>query len=72
MAEQQPQLHLWGVTTSRTLRALWALHDAGFEVWFKGGTSLSKVHAARTSSARSRAPVARSSQRFPRAPSSAS
>ncbi|WP_366934569.1 nucleotidyl transferase AbiEii/AbiGii toxin family protein [Corallococcus exiguus] len=22
--------------------ALWALHDAGFEVWFKGGTSLSK------------------------------
>jgi hypothetical protein len=22
--------------------SLWALHDAGFEVWFKGGTSLSK------------------------------
>lgn len=21
---------------------LWAMHDAGFEVWFKGGTSLSK------------------------------
>ena len=22
--------------------ALWALHDMGFDVWFKGGTSLSK------------------------------
>lgn len=23
-------------------RTLWALHHSGFEVWFKGGTSLSK------------------------------
>ena len=27
MAPTRPRLHLWGVSTSRTLRALWALHQ---------------------------------------------
>jgi glutathione S-transferase len=31
MAEKQPRLHLWGVTTSRTLRAVWALHELSLD-----------------------------------------
>ena len=27
MADANPRLHLWGVSTSRTLRAVWALHE---------------------------------------------
>jgi glutathione S-transferase len=31
MAPDRPHLILWGVTTSRTLRALWALHELGLD-----------------------------------------
>jgi glutathione S-transferase len=31
MAYDRPRLTLWGVSTSRTLRALWALHELGLE-----------------------------------------
>jgi glutathione S-transferase len=31
MAADRPHLILWGVTTSRTLRALWALHELGLD-----------------------------------------
>ena len=31
MAPDRPRLILWGVTTSRTLRALWALHELGLD-----------------------------------------
>jgi glutathione S-transferase len=31
MADRSPSLALWGVSTSRTLRALWALHELGLD-----------------------------------------
>jgi glutathione S-transferase len=31
MVEARPRLHLWGVSTSRTLRAVWALHELSLE-----------------------------------------
>jgi glutathione S-transferase len=31
MAHDRPNLILWGVTTTRTLRALWALHELGLD-----------------------------------------
>jgi glutathione S-transferase len=31
MAPARPRLHLWGVSTSRTLRALWALHELSLD-----------------------------------------
>jgi glutathione S-transferase len=31
MAQDRPHLTLWGVSTTRTLRALWALHELGLD-----------------------------------------
>ena len=31
MAHDRPNLTLWGVTTTRTMRALWALHELGLD-----------------------------------------
>ena len=31
MAEARPRLHLWGVSTSRTIRAVWALHELSLD-----------------------------------------
>ena len=31
MTEARPRLHLWGVSTSRTLRAVWALHELSLD-----------------------------------------
>jgi glutathione S-transferase len=31
VVEARPRLHLWGVSTSRTLRAVWALHELSLE-----------------------------------------
>src|SRR5258708_13287251 len=31
MIDRQPRLILWGVSTSRTLRALWALHELSLQ-----------------------------------------
>jgi len=31
MAQARPRLQLWGVSTSRTLRALWALHELALD-----------------------------------------
>ena len=51
MAEAQPRLHLWGVTTSRTLRAVWALHELSLDYVAHpilprtGETKTARVHA---------------------------